>query len=71
MGSLADGRLNLSRPVYLYGLQFKILDTIIVTWLGEGGIIYYNTSEASDTYGRILKFRTGEILVTSIYIQIP
>jgi len=29
MGSLVEGRLNLTRPVYLYGLQFQILYTII------------------------------------------
>lgn len=72
MGSLVHGRLNLTRPVYLHGLQFQILDKIIVTWLGRGGGIgYYNTSEASDTSRRILKFRTGEILVMLIYIQMP
>jgi hypothetical protein len=36
-----------------------------------GGIPYYNTSEASDTSGRILKFRTGGVLVTLIYIKVP
>ena len=37
MGSLVDGRINLTRPVYLYGWQFQNLDTINFTWLVGGG----------------------------------